>query len=605
MGQIYNALTPPLYPSNSHGKIGHFLFWLSLAALGRDVVQLIRQIWRAICKALRSQRTGPLSERSNYTAVASEERTAGWRSVLHAALGQGRANCPEKYDVLRNEHERMLQPAATTADLEADQNVAFERVTSIQALSSLEARAHSPHLKGKPASSQCSSPSLAHSVPTLPMNENSIPTSSAWTKLCTTARYVHVVVNRSLPLIGFCCAYAGLAIYTGTCRGRRVNTCAAHGVKGAIFFFYGLLTWARYLGVYAEHGYAWNRIPTLASSRRMGVTRWRRNVISGEFIECMVIFVYGITNTWMERFGSKPGDPYTIKQIQHISIAVMFWFGGLVGLVLEARRMRDLLNFAGVLNHPSAADPSTEQISHRRAVRPSAYSPEGVPARDPADELVNAQVPPPSYSASFNPFPAVIIGLTGSAMAAHHQDYMYEVQIHVLWGNLLAAFGLFRILTYVFLWLRPPTSVLPSRPPTEALAAFCLAGGGLAFMLSSEEVSFAAMRSGYDDVMAILCFLVAVVCLCFCFTALLLLLKNWALRREFLCSKKHRPCTASVEQHHQTQTGPSSPAMAADGALSGALYTRCPAPSAIQEVSLGPQSHAEEAVFVLEDSDHA
>lgn len=28
--------------------------------------------------------------------------------------------------------------------------------------------------------------------------------------------------------------------------------------------------------------------------------------------------------------------------------------------------------------------------------------------------------------------------------------------------------------TYVFLWLRPPRSILPSRPPTEALAAFCL-----------------------------------------------------------------------------------------------------------------------------------
>jgi len=25
---------------------------------------------------------------------------------------------------------------------------------------------------------------------------------------------------------------------------------------------------------------------------------------------------------WMERFGAHPGDPYTTKQIQHISIAV-------------------------------------------------------------------------------------------------------------------------------------------------------------------------------------------------------------------------------------------------------------------------------------------
>lgn len=61
----------------------------------------------------------------------------------------------------------------------------------------------------------------------------------------------------------------------------------------------------------------------------------------------------------------------------------------------------------------------------------------------------------------------------------------------------------------------------------------------MAFMLSSEEVSFAAMRGGYDDVMAILCFLVATVCLCFCFTAILLLVKGWALRREFRLAQQY------------------------------------------------------------------
>ena len=41
-------------------------------------------------------------------------------------------------------------------------------------------------------------------------------------------------------------------------------------------------------------------------------------------IECSVIFVYGITNTWLERLGSHSGDPYTVRQVQHISIAVMW-----------------------------------------------------------------------------------------------------------------------------------------------------------------------------------------------------------------------------------------------------------------------------------------
>jgi hypothetical protein len=77
---------------------------------------------------------------------------------------------------------------------------------------------------------------------------------------------------------------------------------------------YGLLTFARFLGSFAELGWAWNRAPT-------------GDPVSAEFVESLVIFVYGISNTWMERFGANPGDPYTTKQIQHISIAVSSAFG--------------------------------------------------------------------------------------------------------------------------------------------------------------------------------------------------------------------------------------------------------------------------------------
>merc|ERR1712157_378595 len=56
--------------------------------------------------------------------------------------------------------------------------------------------------------------------------------------------------------------------------------------------------------------------------------------------------------------------------------------------------------------------------------------------------------------------------------------------------------------------------------------------GGLVFMLSSEEVSFAAMRSGYGDFMAILNVAVAAVALLFCWTNVLMMLKGWAVRRE-------------------------------------------------------------------------
>jgi len=117
-------------------------------------------------------------------------------------------------------------------------------------------------------------------------------------------------------------------------------------------------------------------------------------------------------------------------------------------------------------------------------------------------------------------------------MAAHHQDYVFQVAIHSLWGILLAGGSVFRFLTYFFLWLRPPIeSILPSRPPTEVLTSFGWAAGGIVFMLSDEEVAFAAMRAGYDDVMAFLNVTIALTSLIFCWTLMVMAVKGFAVRR--------------------------------------------------------------------------
>ena len=66
---------------------------------------------------------------------------------------------------------------------------------------------------------------------------------------------------------------------------------------------------ARFLGAFSELHWAWNR--ALSGDH-----------IAAEFVESFIIFLYGIMNTWMECFGVNPGDPFTTKQLQHISIAV-------------------------------------------------------------------------------------------------------------------------------------------------------------------------------------------------------------------------------------------------------------------------------------------
>lgn len=101
----------------------------------------------------------------------------------------------------------------------------------------------------------------------------------------------------------------------------------------------------------------------------------------------------------MERFGAQPGDSYTTKEIQHIGIAVMFWFAGLLGMGLESRRLRRWL----------AAVATASLVTSNR------------------NNDVVAE--PASYEGSFNPFPALVIGVTGAAMSAHFQTYLFQVRV--------------------------------------------------------------------------------------------------------------------------------------------------------------------------------
>lgn len=101
-----------------------------------------------------------------------------------------------------------------------------------------------------------------------------------------------------------------------------------------------------------------------------------------------------------------------------------------------------------------------------------------------ADEGIAALQPPATYEFSLNPIPALVILLLGIMMSSHTQASMISSMIHKQWGNLLLGASFARGLTYVLVYLKPPKSVLPSRPPTELLASFGLISGGIIFMAS-------------------------------------------------------------------------------------------------------------------------
>jgi Protein of unknown function (Ytp1) len=148
----------------------------------------------------------------------------------------------------------------------------------------------------------------------------------------------------------------------------------------------------------------------------------------------------------------------------------------------------------------------------------------------PAGEKISRQQPR-SYAHSLNPMPALIILLLGVMMSSHHQDSMVSTLIHKQWGTLFVGFSLARGVTYIMTYLSPPTSIYPSRPPTELIAAFCLISGGLIFMASNKDIVYCVEKKGlmamfiFTVMMGLTAFIMA-------YEVLALAMKGWATRRE-------------------------------------------------------------------------
>lgn len=265
-------------------------------------------------------------------------------------------------------------------------------------------------------------------------------------RLLCSFNIVYNVIDRVILPFGFIAIATGCVTYGGIFHGNEVFNGLAHFIKGGIFFWYGVLTLGRFTGAWADLGWAWNKKPPASA------VGWKAKVPSGEFVESFVIWLYGVTNVFLEHLAGW-GEEWTASDLQHVSISIMFFGGGLVGMLFESRRIRDALN-------NTVLPPPTYESDDENWQPPK---PQGVP---------------------LNPMPALIILLLGMMMGSHHQDSKTSTMVHKQWGNMLVGFAIARGMTYILLFLRPPTSYLPGRPPTEIVAGFCLMSGGLIFMLS-------------------------------------------------------------------------------------------------------------------------
>ncbi|KAL2811078.1 hypothetical protein BJX63DRAFT_422569 [Aspergillus granulosus] len=309
--------------------------------------------------------------------------------------------------------------------------------------------------------------------------------------------FIYNVIDRLILQYGFIAVATGAVTYGGIFREREIFNGLAHFIKGGIFFWYGLLTLGRVMGCWADLGWAWNVKPPRE------IVGWKAKIATGEYTESAVIFSYGVSNVFLEHLGAW-GKAWTATDFEHVSIAIMFLGGGLCGMLFESKRVKTWLN-STILRAPSHIE-----------------------AHGSSEQAWDA---PDTQGVSLNPMPALVILLLGMMMGSHHQTSMTSSMIHKQWGNMLVGFAMARCMTYVLLYLKPPTSYLPSRPPTEIVASFCLISGGLIFMLSSRNV---VESIEYYELDAMFIFTVAMGLTAFIMACeiLIITVKAWAVKRE-------------------------------------------------------------------------
>ncbi|KAK7208165.1 hypothetical protein BZA70DRAFT_38307 [Myxozyma melibiosi] len=351
---------------------------------------------------------------------------------------------------------------------------------------------------------------------------------------------VFSLLNRPMILIGFFQIMSGIVTATNLGMKDKIYGLLAHFIKGSIFFWFGILTFGRVLGAFAELGWAWNVRPPVARSRQgLGARIFNCSL---ETVESGLIFTYGITNIFMEHLGNKDGK-WSHKDLQHASIAFMYIGGGLCGLLFESSSVRSLFNASIANKLPrsrtirgvASVSAASAAVATATNASSAASAPSPASAGKPLRPVVVAgndscAAEPASYAASFNPFPAFTVFFTGALMSQHQQATALSTTIHMQWGYLLCIAAVFRAITYITFFQSPPSSYLPSRPFTEVLTSFCLMAGGVIFVASSEQVVNAIIYYGLDS-MFTMNIAVGSVALLMAWIMVLMALKGWAVRR--------------------------------------------------------------------------
>ncbi|KAJ6581026.1 hypothetical protein B0H19DRAFT_491139 [Mycena capillaripes] len=175
---------------------------------------------------------------------------------------------------------------------------------------------------------------------------------------------LHGVVGKAYPVLGWTQMLFGAIAFRGYCRDDDLGQCLAHYIMGSGFIAYGVI-----MAIMLLVGEAWVR----------------RSGRSPEWWDSWVIMLWGIVNTFTEH----RGNTWSVKDMQHTILGVLWWAGGLLGIFLARNNKRNVV-------------------------------------------------------------PAIILILTGWAMSEHEQHLMISTKVHAMFGYTVMLAGLTRIIEVCF-----------------------------------------------------------------------------------------------------------------------------------------------------------
>ncbi len=300
LGLVYDHKTPEMYAGNAHSKAGWAFTWIASAWVFMALIQAYAG--RPESDSVEDEFAQPMTTANmlRYQRVHDEELSASSRWSGDSGQGTER-NSASLYDNSQSpsvESENQQFPSPVRRPTHDDDSFGFDDDGD-------EKRG----FLGKTPVGHFFSRNVARFV---------------GGRALKAIRFFYVMIERTILVQGLVAIISGAVVYGGIARGGAVFNVLAHTVKGGIFLLYGFLTLGRWLGAFADVGWAWNVKPP-----KEVVGRRRAAIPSAEFTESFVIWLYGCTNVFLEHLAAW-GDAWTAQDLEHVSISVMFFGGGLV-----------------------------------------------------------------------------------------------------------------------------------------------------------------------------------------------------------------------------------------------------------------------------------